>query len=155
MGNVLRIYSLCSRSNDIDAELCEFFGHMLDRGYKSDDLVPLFDKAIANATTYLARSPAQRQYLKQLKQDESKRRVFLHLPFHPQDPSSKDLQKIWRETMAAPSGCRPLDRVKTPLGDTMPVSRMTVSYRRALNLGNLLSYRKICTRSGPKGSSYL
>ena len=155
MGMVLRIYSLCSRPNDIESELCEFFGHMLDRGYKSIDLIPLFDKAIANATIYLARSPAQRKHLKDLKQEESKRRVFLHLPFHPNDPSSKQLQKVWKETMGSPSGLKPLDRVKTRFGDLMPVSRMTVSYRRALNLGNLLSYRKTCTRSGPKVSSFL
>jgi len=155
MGNVLRIYSLCSRRSDIDDELCKFFSHMLDRGYQSDDLIPLFDKAIANATAYLNRSPAQREYLKTRKAEESKHRVFLHLPFHPNDPSSKQLQKVWRETMASPPGQIPLDRIKTRFGDLMPVSRMTVSYRRSLNLGNLLSYRKICSRSGPKVSSFI
>ena len=51
---VLQMYSLCSRARDVDDKLVSFFGYLVDRGHQSADLVPLFSKAIANATKYVS-----------------------------------------------------------------------------------------------------
>lgn len=66
MGNVLRIYSLCSREKDIEKELCKFYEQLLNRSYQAQFITPLFDKAITNAKAYLARTPAYQKHLKDL-----------------------------------------------------------------------------------------
>ena len=86
-GMVLRIYALCSRDRDIDNELCFFLACLLDRGYQSEALVPLFSKDMDNAIKYLSKSPTYRKRKKMEKMESSRRRVFLHLPYHPQNPS--------------------------------------------------------------------
>ncbi len=52
-GNVLRIYQLCSHATDIVGELKIFFHRLLDRGYQSSQLTPMFQQAIDNAKNYL------------------------------------------------------------------------------------------------------
>ena len=53
-GQVLRIFQLCSRNQDIDSELSAFYHRLLARGYKSVDIVPLLIKGIDNANHYLS-----------------------------------------------------------------------------------------------------
>ena len=155
MGNVLRIYMLCSRQSDIEEELRRFFEYLLDRGYQTQDILPRYSKAIDNAKLYLSRTPAYRAYLKREKLEASKRRVFLHLPFHPNNPPSHRLQSIWQERMFHPKNGRPLNYLKNIDEAPIPIDKLVIAYSRAPNLGELLSYRKICKRSGPKVSSFL
>ncbi|EJK63428.1 hypothetical protein THAOC_15909 [Thalassiosira oceanica] len=42
MGEVLRIFQLCSHDSDIDDNLSKFFKRLLDRGYQAESLCPLF-----------------------------------------------------------------------------------------------------------------
>ena len=89
-GMVLRIYALCSQDKSIgDNELCFVFACLLGRGYQSEALVPLFSKAMDNATKYLSQSPTYHKRKKMEKMESSRCRVFLHLPYHPQNPSSR------------------------------------------------------------------
>jgi len=60
---VLRIYSLCSRAKNIDDELVSLFGYLVDRGHQSTDLVPLFCKAMANATPFVRGGSKRRRKL--------------------------------------------------------------------------------------------
>ena len=41
----------------------------------------------------------------------AKRRVFLHLPYHPRDPSSKEVQRLWRDFVSYPQNMAPLTTV--------------------------------------------
>ena len=63
MGNVLRIFQLCSRQVDIENHLCKFFARLLDRGYQSKKMIPPFDRAICNTKKYLSRSDIYRNHL--------------------------------------------------------------------------------------------
>ena len=85
----------------------------------------------------------------------SKRRVFLHLPFHPNDPPSREIQSLWRRLVQRPRGKTALNRLRCRSGVLVPIDQLVIAYSRAPNLGNLFSYRKICQRSGPPVSSYL
>ena len=154
-GMVLRIYALCSRAKDIDNELCFFFGCLLDRGYPSEAMVQLFIKAMDNATKYLSQSPAYRKRKKLEKKEASRRRVFLHLPYHPQNPPARVLQEVWHRLVSAPNRKTPLNRLTNYDGYTVPIDRMVIAYSRPPNLSNMLSYRKIDKLSGPKVSSFL
>jgi hypothetical protein len=48
-GQILRIYQLCSHSKDIDKELSLSHTHLLNRGYISNKLQPLFKKGSNHA----------------------------------------------------------------------------------------------------------
>jgi hypothetical protein len=39
-GQVLQIFQLCSRDQDIDSEIAAFYHHLLDRGYKKTNIIP-------------------------------------------------------------------------------------------------------------------
>ena len=104
MGKVLRIFQLCTHKADISKNLHKFYGHLLERGYQQHTLTPLFQKAITAAEGYLKTSDEYRQLIKAEKQEANRRRVFLHLPFHPDNPSSKELQELWRQQIFSPDG---------------------------------------------------
>ena len=70
MGEVLRIFQLCSHEADIEEKLCTFYGQLLDRGYQARVLTNLFDRAITSAKQYLLQSDGYRQHLHAKKQDD-------------------------------------------------------------------------------------
>ena len=156
-GQILRIYLLCTLEKVQEDELRLFFGRLLDRGYDSNFITPLFEKAIANATLYITRGAAYRRQLKAKEQDASRSCVFYHTLYHPAHPSSSQIQQLWREKVFCPRGKQQLKHISSRNGHKIPINRLIVANHRdrAHNLGNLLSYRKICNRMGPKVSSYL
>ena len=81
MGNVLRIFQLCSRHDDIENHLCKFFARLLDHGYQSKKMIPLFDRAISNTREYPTRSDTYQNHLRELKKAINKRRVFFTFHF--------------------------------------------------------------------------
>jgi hypothetical protein len=58
-GKVLWIFQLGSLSEDINKELSLFYKRLLNRGYLTPKLIPLFEKGITNAISYLSLSPQQ------------------------------------------------------------------------------------------------
>ena len=85
----------------------------------------------------------------------AKNTLYLHLKYNPADPSSKQIQKLWRELVAFPANKPHLFHLRNDLGEKIRVSRLIIAYSRHPNIGNLLSYRKICNRPGLKVSSFM
>ena len=142
MGQVLRLYQLCSKIEYINTKLQEFFGHLLDIGYQESTRVPLFNSAITNAQNYISHSPEYRDNIKGNKEEANKRRLFLHLHYHPHNPPASKLQSLWRNIIASPLHKKPLNRCTNHLEELIPIDQMAIAYSRAPNFGNLLSYRK-------------
>jgi hypothetical protein len=71
------------------------------------------------------------------------------------NPPSRVIQHGWRHHIAEPPYTRPLAQVKNYAGQPLCIDRLIVAYNRPLNLGNLLSYRKLKPNTGPPVSSYL
>ena len=155
MGQVLRIFSLCSRLEDIQKHIKNFHDRLIRRGYSHSDLLPLFQKAATNAEAFLGRSDEEIAERKREKLKENKERIFFHLKFHPDDPHSSVIQKVFRECIMHPSGEKPFHELTNDAGQDIPLGRLTVSYSNHPNLGSMLSYRKICRRKGLKVSSFL
>ena len=88
MGNVLRIMQLCTDPADIDDKLEAFMDRLCSRGHQHSTLLPLFEKAIINATNYLSKSEASKLAVKTLKAEAARRTVYLHVPFMSDNPSS-------------------------------------------------------------------
>ncbi|KAL7525562.1 hypothetical protein ACHAXR_001060, partial [Thalassiosira sp. AJA248-18] len=103
-GNILRIYQLCSRQEDIDKELSLFLKRILDRGYQLKNIQPIFAKAITNALQYLSQSKGYRLTLKAQQDEESRNQVYYHLPYHPNNPSAARIQQLWHQHVSAPAG---------------------------------------------------
>ena len=154
-GQVLRIFKLCSREKDIDKELLLFYDRLLDRGHQPKTILPCIEKAIENAHKYLSQSDAYRQQQKLEKAEAARRRVYFHLSYHPDNPPSSEIQRLWRDIVFAPPGKKPLNKFTNSQGARIPIDKLIVCYSRAPNLGNQFSYRKICKRQGPKVSSFI
>ena len=152
-GMILRIHRLCSKEEDIDKELHLFVSRLLDRGYDLDKLKPLISKAIYNAQSYLAKSKEQRERLTKKKEEAAKSQVNFHLPFHPSHPTSA-IKQAWKSLVWSPPNKTPLNQL-TVGGHAIPVKRFVLCHHRSPNIGNMLSYRKIDKRLGPKVSHYL
>ena len=120
-GNVLCIHQLCSDAKDIMKELKLFFHRLLDRGYQSNQLTPLFQQAMDNAKAYLWRTALDHLRAKSKKETAHRRRVFLHLPYHPSNPSSKTIQKLWASRVANPQGQPSFSSLTNERGYTIPI----------------------------------
>jgi hypothetical protein len=108
-----------------------------------------------NAKAYLRRTTLNHLRARSKKGEGQHRRVFLHLPYHPANPSSKTIQKHWHERVARPKGQPPFRSLTNDQGYDILIDRLTVAWHRPPNLGNLLSYRKLSKRTGLKVSSYI
>lgn len=156
-GNIFRIHTLCSVEDDILAKTKMFFHRLLVRGYQRKDITPLFKAAIQRAKAYTGPKPKAAK--------DPMGFMLLHLQYHPKNPPSRELQQAWRDHISNPDPPygKPLSKVRIPftgnpptrLGRTeMGIDRMVIAYSRAPNLGNLLTYRKLPSDTGPPASSF-
>jgi hypothetical protein len=144
-GTLFRIFTLCSNPIDRIERTQIFFRRLIARGYKSNNLKPLFFKAIERAKEY-AGKPTMRSH--------TDPHVILHLPFHPNDPASYEIQKAWRSCVAEPQYKMKLWNMRNPSNNQKcGVNRMIIAYKRPMNLGNILSHRSL-NDTGPPASSY-
>ena len=142
-GQILRIRRLCTFKTDADERIKEFLSRLLARGHSADNLLPLFKRAEENATAYLTRSPEEQASLRKRKLDDASHQVYFHLQYHPNDPPSRKIQKLWRDYVSEPAGEDPLSEMKNKMGDTVDIRKLIVAYSRPLNLGNRFSVRNI------------
>ena len=150
IGNILRIHHLCSDTETKNSFYQKFFLRLRARGYLPSQLIPLFERGIKLAivkpmpsTKNKRRSRLMLQQQQQHNQqsDSSNDTIFLHIPYHPKDPLSWHVQRLFRQTF--------LSKGKPTAG----FSRMTKAYSRPKNLGELLSYRRIESFNCPPVSS--
>ena len=149
-GMVFRIYTLCSDAEDQKQKTLDFFFQMQRRGWSPTILRPLFKTAIRRAINYKGPKSIQE------KQRQSNRTVLFHLRYHPKNPPSSQLQKLWtRHICQPPQPARPLWKHRNWRFKKIEIDRMVICYNRPLNLGNLLSYRVLKDiTSGPPASSF-
>ena len=74
-------------------------------------LLPLFARTEENAARYMSRTPRQCLALIEEKKQAVRRHIYFHLQFHPDDPSSSAIQRLWRDNIFSPMGedSRPLN----------------------------------------------
>ena len=147
IGNILRIHHLCSEPSQRREYYNKFYLRLRARGYLPKQLDSLFNKGFTLTTT--KQMPTTRA--KRLANDntnllstprEPNDNLILHVPFHPRNPSSKEIQQSFKNEFLATS--RHVAKFK----------RLTIAYSRPKNLGEILSYRRIDTFGGPPVSSY-
>ena len=150
---VLRIFSICSKKEDVQHWLQDVYGHILDRGFNSKNILPIFDEAINNVIALTSRSDCSilQQHAKQ--KAPSGRRIAFHLKYHPADPPSRVTQQLFKDCIFEPAGEKILTQLISFDDRHTPTDGIVLAYSRPLNISNLLSYRKIHNRPGSKVSS--
>jgi len=153
MGGVLRILQLCSDRDDADGHIFNFYHRLISRGHQPANLLPLFDRAISNAELYIANYSTKSSKSKPTVSGK-RESIYFHIPYHQQDPRARHWQELWQKHMVQPIGKSPITSIPCETAN-FPTDKMTVCYSRHLNLGNLLSYRKLDKFKGRKVSSFL
>jgi hypothetical protein len=154
-GQILRICQLCSRSKDINKELSLFHMCLLQCGYTTNKLMPFFQKSINNALLFLSQTQEQQYTVKKAKIGKSDERIFLHIPYHPQNLSSGFVQNIWQNLVLWPPGKENLNQLTNWEGHHNQIKRLIVAFCRNPNLANLNSYRKLSLRTRLKPSTFI
>ena len=103
-GNILRIFRLNTDERDMMDDVLIFFRCFIQRGHSSEMLKPIFDKAIKNTRKFLATSQQARHANKVQKLEDACRILYLRVEFHPQNPTSSDIQQAFNECMLQPQG---------------------------------------------------
>ena len=129
-GQVLRIRRLCTDPSDATNKIQEFFNRLLARGHTAESLNPLFQRAYKNATAYLNCTPEEKEVLRKQKLINSKKQVFFHLQYHPENPSSREIQELWREYVSNPPGELPLTEMKNYEMEKVDIRQLVVTYSR-------------------------
>jgi hypothetical protein len=160
MGSVLRIFKLTSNPELWSGFVSRFFNQLLARGFKANDIMPLFRAARINAAKHLSSTPCVAPIL--LTTEE--KRVYFHLVYHPNDPPSNTIQALFQEHVYDPT-YRPIRQLlpdikrlankRNPSRAKMGTNRMIVCYHRPPNLGNLLSPRIIDAVHGRPVSAFI
>jgi hypothetical protein len=127
IGMTLRILRLTTALQDKKTALRSFFLRLCNRGYAAEKLRKLFVEALAHT---------ERPTF-----DENwwihEKRCFLHLPYHPDDPSSKVVQRLFRQHLLNPPSEPPLPDLRNLVNCSIGTNRMIVAYHRPNNLRNL------------------
>jgi len=69
--------------------------------------------------------------------------LFLHLPFHPDDPKSSTIQKTFNTTMLQPTQEPHLSTIRNRHSALFKKTRLTVAYHRQRSLKELLIPRRL------------
>ena len=126
---------------------------LCERGYQQDLLILAFTKGITGARAFIKRGSVRR--CEPDEEKDSTGRVFFHLTYHPKDPTSKSLQRQWRQHLLHPPWEPPLWSLKNKNKIPIGIKSMCVEYSCPKNLSNIFTYCKIDRLDGPQVSSYL
>jgi hypothetical protein len=143
-GMLLHIIRLTSEPSTCKAHVQRFFDRLVARGYLAARIKPIFDKCFRKMATPPVSTPTQPA--------ERPNPVFLHLQYHPLDPPSSMIQKLFEKHVLKSSSKNPyqppLAQMKNYDGKATGINRMIVAYHRPPNLGNLLAPRRFDSRPG-------
>jgi len=139
-GRLQQITTLCSKPDDRKRFFDLLFQRLRVRGYSNDTLHPIFNEALA---------PLQQHA--RPRQGNIHTDLFLHVYFHPANPSSRVIQQIFRNTLLNGQDGFTSRRILNHNGNIFSTDRLIVAYHRPRNLGNRLSNRRLSFQRGAYG----
>ena len=92
-GGVFRILKLTTKDRDKTRSLSKFHSHLLARGYKPSFLRLAFEQALQEFSKS-RKTPIT---------TDSQEPIFLHLPFHPRDPTRSSIQRAFHTCLLRPN----------------------------------------------------
>jgi hypothetical protein len=153
-GMINRFIRLISDPREIIAERRKLYYRLRARGWLRTKLLPVFTAAIAGIKLKNLRKtlglPAMDRPLDNISP------TFLHLEYNPANPSSRDLQRVWRNSfIKIDTDPRRITTLPNHEGNPLQFDRLIVAYSRPPNLGNLLSYRRLSSTPHFQASSLI
>jgi hypothetical protein len=112
---------------------------LLVRGYTPEQLDPLFCEARSKCFSGIPKTLDATGI----------NPLFLHVNFHPADPSARIIQRLVRRYLLSPQGDLPIHALRNYQGFEFGVNRIIVAYHRPRNLKNYLAPRRL----NPLGTS--
>lgn len=158
MESVLQIYKLTSDKALWPVIVNHLYWQLIAWGYKCADLLDLFHIAKQNVIWH-----SQQEIWKETITTNEKR-VYFHLNYHPTDPASNLMQKLFQEYVFGPSywpvrqQLPLISHVSTkcnPTRSPMWTNRLIIYYHRPPNLGNFLSSKTIDTVNSHPVSAFI
>jgi hypothetical protein len=133
-GMVLRILRLTSNATTRKLHIRRFFQRLVARGFQPPTLKPIFDNCLRKYNKPATIAPQKRNF---------GHPIILHLPYHPLDPPSSAIQRLFAKHMICsksnnPYGNVPLKDIRNHHGAPIMIDRLIVAYHRPPNLGNQL-----------------
>jgi hypothetical protein len=138
-GNVFRYWLQNSNQSDFISTTRDFYGHLLNRGHKSEILSPLF---CAAATTINQRAQKMEQPLNP--KNRNIKQLFLHWEYHPRDITRSEIRSVYNTTLA------PL-LSDPPLG----ITQLTIAYTNPPNLRRCVTKTQLQEPEGERVSKYV
>ena len=145
IGMIFRYFALTTYPSDFYHQVENFFHRLVAVGYRPGYLKVLFKEATHRAPFINAK-----RLLKEPK-PTIEDTCFLHVPFHPKNPTRQQLQQYFLQIMIhhKERGTNPLPKIRNNLGWPIKIDRMIVCQHRARNLKDILFPRKFEKRPGP------
>jgi hypothetical protein len=150
IGMIKRIVRLTSDHVNINQHIKNLYMRLLQRGYQFYDLNELFNTTIERVNaSFESRSAMTKFQQTTNNHDNTTNSLLLHIPFHPKNPPSKEIQNTFRNTVSFPIHEQPCEKIEDRNGNPCGFNRLIVAYSRHRNLGNLLSIRKLDNKAAP------
>ena len=139
-GELKRYYWQCTDKKDYVEVARLFFQRLLDRGWDFDQLKRMF----VNANYKVCNPPPLPQAISESTTSDNDKNIYLKLGrFHPHYIPSRTCQQIYEEELS------------TTLRDTIGIEKMVVCYKRAKNIGDIVSQTSLFQNRGEEVSTYL
>ena len=134
-GSVNRAHNLCTNASDRLPFLLKVLKRLQRRGHCPNTTVPLLISALQRKLHTPERQP----------QTNPSAPLFFHLPYNPLDIPASRIYNAFKRHILNPPDARPL--CETPLHSattaTPDITMLQVAYHKHLNIGNILSPRKL------------
>ena len=144
-GMLFCYYILTSDLTDFYPQVTLFFHRLINRGYQAGYIRPIFEEAFRCIPLI-----AERRKKKLENNEESDRLIntcFLHVPFHPSNPSQRLLQTNFRNIMLTKKGAK-LPEIINIHGQRIGTDRLIICNHRAKNIRDCLFPQKFERRPG-------
>jgi hypothetical protein len=151
-GSINRILRLTTSELEQKIAINELYARLLNRGYGHNMLSDIINKTY---TSIYSNTSSMNNTNHRTRKVDMRSTVILHMNYHPSDPSSKEIQQIFREEVLEPTGLSTLPLLRNHQNHPIGINRLLVAYHRPPNIGNLLSPRVMKTDTGPRVSSFI
>lgn len=145
IGMLLRIFRLTTDKDRISEDVNRFYTRLIARGFYPELLKTMFHEVLTRIMIRLQQHTTTRNNTSLSIQDDRQdsKPLLLHLKYHPQDPSSKRIQQLFRDIVSQPANMRALSMIETRHGNACEFNRLIIAFSRHPNLAELLSCRKL------------
>ena len=143
-GTLQRYWMQNTKRSDFISAGNAFYGHLLNRGWSSQKLIPIFLEAGAALDNKSNAQGTQEEQLWETPIASSSNNLFIHWNYHPRDIGRKAIRQIYEETLAPAVAASKLS-----------IRKVTIAYSKPKSLGNILTKTQLEEPDHVRVSSYV